>query len=63
MKNTSVYVEDEQKKQERELVVRRAEKHQITEEDCVFEKKIRCPVCDEEFKTKMVKTKTLIGIF
>ncbi len=56
MKNTSVYMEDEQKKQERELAARRAEKHQITEEDCVFEKKIRCPVCDEEFKTKMVKT-------
>ena len=58
LKNTDIYVEDEQKKQEEKPVVqaKKTEKHQITEEECIFDKKVKCPVCDEEFKTKMVKT-------
>lgn len=56
LKNTNVYVEEEQKKQEKEEPIKKVEKHQVTEEECIFDKKIKCPVCDEEFKTKMVKT-------
>lgn len=56
LKNTDVYVEDEQKKQEKGELMKKSEKHQVTEEECIFDKKIRCPVCDQEFKTKMVKT-------
>lgn len=28
----------------------------VTEEDFIFEKKVKCPVCDMEFKTKSIKT-------
>lgn len=55
LKNTDIYVEEEQKKQEEEAAKKKAVK-KITEEDCVFDKKLKCPVCDEEFKTKTVKT-------
>lgn len=30
--------------------------HVVTESDYIFEKKIQCPVCDKEFKSKTVKT-------
>ena len=29
---------------------------QINEEDFLFDKKVQCPVCDKEFKSKTVKT-------
>lgn len=41
------------KKQEEE---KKAEKREVTEEDLIFEKSYTCPVCDFEFKSKMIRT-------
>lgn len=30
--------------------------HQVTEEELLFDKTFRCPVCDTEFHSKMVRT-------
>lgn len=56
LKNTDVYKDEEQKKQEVREVPQKKEVKQMTEEECVFDKKVKCPVCDKEFKTKTVKT-------
>lgn len=34
----------------------KAEEHVATETDFIFEKEIKCPVCDKTFKSKTVKT-------
>lgn len=34
----------------------KAAEHVVTESDFIFDKKIQCPVCDNEFKAKTVKT-------
>lgn len=41
------------KKQEEE---KKVEKREVTEEDLIFEKSYTCPVCDFEFKSKMIRT-------
>lgn len=56
LKNTDVYKDEEQKKQEVREVAQKKEVKQVKEEECVFDKKVKCPVCDKEFKTKTVKT-------
>lgn len=56
LKNTDVYKDEEQKKQEEKALVQKKEVKQMTEEECVFDKKVKCPVCDKEFTTKTVKT-------
>lgn len=56
LKNTDVYKDEEQKKQEEKAAAQKKEVKQMTEEECVFDKKVKCPVCDKEFKTKTVKT-------
>jgi hypothetical protein len=56
LKNTDIYVDEEQKKREEEEAAKKKAAKRITEEDCVFDKKLKCPVCDKEFKTKTVKT-------
>lgn len=53
LKNTDVY-EEEHKKQEKDTT--KKEIKRVTEEDCVYDKKQRCPVCQNEFTTKVVKT-------
>lgn len=56
LKNTDVYKDEEQKKQEEKALAQKKEVKQMTEEECVFDKKVKCPVCDKEFTTKTVKT-------
>ncbi len=55
VKKVDIYQEPEkkgQKKEEQEP----AKKKEVTEEELIFDKTYRCPVCDFEFKTKMVRT-------
>ncbi|MDY2608483.1 MAG: DUF2225 domain-containing protein, partial [Lachnospiraceae bacterium] len=35
---------------------KKTEKPKITEEDLLFDKTFTCPVCDEEFHSKMIRT-------
>ena len=44
--------EQQQKKAEKPKVA----EHVMTETDFIFDKEIKCPVCDQSFKTKTVKT-------
>ena len=45
------------KRKEMQLNIRkRIRKPQIQEEDLLFDKSFTCPVCDEEFHSKMVRT-------
>lgn len=53
LKNVDIYKDDDQKKMEE---AQQKKPKQISEADCVFDKKMRCPVCDREFKSKTVKT-------
>ena len=55
LKNTDVFVDEEQKKAEQEAL-KKKEAKKVTEEECIYDKTMKCPVCDEEFKTKVVKT-------
>jgi len=54
LRNTDIYTEQNKKQQEEED--KKKEVKRVTEEDCIFDKKIKCPVCDQEFTTKTVKT-------
>ena len=45
--------EEEHKKEEGETA---AAEPKVTEEDLLFDKSFVCPVCDEEFHSKMVRT-------
>lgn len=56
LKNTDIYKDEEQKKADEQAVAQKKQAKQVTEEECVFDKTIKCPVCDKEFKTKTVKT-------
>lgn len=56
LKNTDIYKDEEQKKNGEDGEVHKEKRYQVTEEECVFDKKMKCPVCDNEFKTKTVKT-------
>lgn len=46
----------EDKAKEAEKVANADKKPTITEEDIIFDKTYKCPVCDSEFKSKMVKS-------
>lgn len=50
-----VKIFEEEKKDSSKEGAKPAE-HVVTESDYIFEKKIQCPVCDKEFKSKTVKT-------
>lgn len=53
-KNIGVY--EEEKKETKAPNVPEAVKKELTEEDLLFEKSYTCPVCDTQFKSKMVRT-------
>ena len=53
---SSVSIYDEEKKDNAKKETAAAPEKVITESDFLFEKKLTCPVCDKEFKTKTVKT-------
>ncbi len=47
----------EQKEEKRKVEEKKPEvKKEATEEELIFEKTYKCPVCDHEFKSKMVRT-------
>lgn len=50
-----VYEEKTEEKHQ-EKVEQKEKKKEVTEEDLLFEKSYTCPVCDNEFKSKMVRT-------
>lgn len=53
-KNIEVY--EDQKKKEEEGTKKENKPKEISEEDLIFEKTFKCPVCDSEFKCKTVRT-------
>lgn len=53
-KNFDVY--EDQKKKEEEGAKADNKPKEISEEDLIFEKTFKCPVCDSEFKCKTVRT-------
>ena len=53
LSNVKIYDEE---KQDSQKAGTEAAKHVVTEEDFLFDKKMQCPVCDKEFKSKTVKT-------
>lgn len=53
VEKVEVYQENAQKK---EGADKKEHKEEISEEDLVFDKSYTCPVCDNEFKSKMVRT-------
>lgn len=53
LSNVRIYDEEKQDSQKGSA---EAAKHVVTEEDFLFDKKMQCPVCDKEFKSKTVKT-------
>ena len=53
---SGVKIYEEEKKENKQDDAQSVSERVITEEDFIFEKKIQCPVCDNEFKTKTVKT-------
>lgn len=54
LKNIKIYDEDNEGKKTKQQEQKKEEK--VNEADFLFDKKIQCPVCDKEFKTKTVKT-------
>lgn len=51
VEKVDVYQENEKEKEEAQV-----EKKEISEEDLIFDKSYTCPVCDNEFKSRMVRT-------
>lgn len=51
VEKVDVFQENEKEKEEAQ-----AEKKEISEEDLIFDKSYTCPVCDNEFKSRMVRT-------
>ena len=47
---------EEEKKRDAVEHPKQDQKPQIQEEDLLFDKSFTCPVCDEEFHSKMVRT-------
>lgn len=45
---------DKEEKNERHIEEEKHEVHVLEEKDMIYDKKYRCPVCDREFKSKMV---------
>lgn len=54
LNNVKIYDDDSEEKAKTKQEVKKEEK--INEADFLFDKKVQCPVCDNEFKTKTVKT-------
>ena len=52
--NVDVY--EKEKKENQSAGVKKAQVKEIQEEDLLFDKTYTCPVCDHEFKSKMVRT-------
>ena len=50
-----VFQENTQKREARSQA-EQSQKKEVTEEDLIFDKSYTCPVCDYEFKSKMVRT-------
>ena len=48
--------EDKTEEKAHEQAEHQEKKKEVTEEDLLFEKSYTCPVCDNEFKSKMVRT-------
>ncbi len=53
---SGVKIYDEEKKEQAKSNEEKKEEKVINESDFLFDKKLTCPVCDKEFKTKTVKT-------
>lgn len=53
-KNIDVYEEEKKEGQAGQSADKKPK--QVTEEDLIFDKHYTCPVCDKEFKSKMVRT-------
>lgn len=53
-KNIDVYEEEKKEAQAGQAAEKKPK--QVTEEDLIFDKHYTCPVCDKEFKSKMVRT-------
>lgn len=51
VEKVDVFQENEKEKEEAHV-----EKKEISEEDLIFDKSYTCPVCDNEFKSRMVRT-------
>lgn len=51
VEKVDVFQENEKEKEEAQV-----EKKEISEEDLIFDKSYTCPVCDNEFKSRMVRT-------
>lgn len=57
MSNVEIFDNDEEKSKRKPDSNENAQGvHQISEEDLLYDKSYKCPVCDREFKTKAVKT-------
>ena len=54
LSNIKIY--DDEKKEQGKEGSGKEPVHVVSEADYIFEKKIQCPVCDCEFKSKTVKT-------
>ncbi len=52
MEKVNVYQEDPEKKEKGQT----EQKKEVSEEDFIFDKTYTCPVCDAEFKSRMVRT-------
>lgn len=55
LSGVSIY-DEEKKEPEKKDGNEAVKEHVVVESDFLFDKKIQCPVCDKEFKTKTVKT-------
>ncbi len=53
LKNMDIY---DEKEKDSERKASREDKPSFSEEDTIFDKTFTCPVCDKEFKSKMVKS-------
>ncbi len=55
LSNVKIY-EDDKKKAEKQPEDTKPKEPVLMESDFIFDKKVQCPVCDKEFKSKTVKT-------
>lgn len=53
---SGIDIYDDDKKESGNGGGKKTTEHVVTEADFIFDKKIQCPVCDHEFKSKTVKT-------
>lgn len=54
MKGVDIYQEDNEKKNSADG--KKEEKHEVSEAEILFEKGFACPVCDNQFKVKTIRT-------